>query len=194
MKEQRIQPGINLLGFETTEEMMGYLREQEERAITRTHPEQWTITWGDYVVRVVDGLIIFGRIFTEEEYLTESEVLSPGEDPAEVLEEVRYEMERLRDSFRRGYRYGRYYSDSAARTRWGSKTALGPSWSGTITAPRASRRSWISSPRPRRSSAPATTRTPHERRGEGHGRCPGRGRRLPGVPRLVAGLSPRTER
>jgi hypothetical protein len=120
MKEQRIQPGINLLGFETTEEMMGYLREQEERAITRTRPEQWTITWGDYVVRVVDGLIIFGRIFTEEEYLTESEVLSPGEDPAEVLEEVRYEMERLRDSFRRGYRYGRYYSEAAPDGEYGS--------------------------------------------------------------------------
>ena len=94
MNEQEIAPGIKIIGFESMEEMLTYQAEQERDAIEDTLDEQWAIPWGAYVFRVIDGLVIFGRLFTREEYMEDSG--ATGE---------------LADAwFDRGWRYGQFYS------------------------------------------------------------------------------------
>jgi len=91
MKEQKLGPGQSIMGFESFEELQEYMATAEREAVEKTIPKQWEITWGSFVIRVVDRLVIFGRIWTEFNY-----------------HEGEYELQQ--DAHSRGYRYGRYYS------------------------------------------------------------------------------------
>jgi hypothetical protein len=116
VKEQKIQPGISIIGFESQEEMAAYMAEQEALATADALPEQWEITWGDRVLRMVDDtLAVFGHIFTEREFLAENS--KPGQAPDE---EILYELDSLRDAHTRGYRYGRWYSTVEPDGEYGS--------------------------------------------------------------------------
>ena len=112
MKEQKLGAGHSIIGFENTEEMLEYMAAQEEEAIANTLPEQWAITWGDYVVRFVDDLVIWGDLETQEE-LIESET-------SDDEEESRVELEQALDSHGRGYRFGKWFSDVEPTGEYGS--------------------------------------------------------------------------
>jgi hypothetical protein len=116
MKEQDLGHGNKIIGFESMEEMQAYMAEQEQQGIKYSLDEQWRITWGSHVVRVVDELWIFGEIFTESRYL---ELNGPVIEE-DLDEEARYELDALRDSHARGYRYGRWFSIVEPEGEYGS--------------------------------------------------------------------------
>lgn len=101
MTEYEHSPRAHIVGFESMEEIMSYMAEAEETAIAQTLPEQWDITWGDYVIRRQDDVAIFGVVFTEDE-------LSFGTEASP--EEIEEELRGLRSAYGRGYRYGRWFS------------------------------------------------------------------------------------
>jgi hypothetical protein len=113
MKEEQIAPGISMIGFESAEEMQRYMAEQEQGATDNALAEQWQITWGTYVLRIVDELWIFGYIYTPSEYSD----LTPG---AEMDEEIIAELVQLQESHDRGYRYGRWFSEVVPDGEYGS--------------------------------------------------------------------------
>lgn len=110
MREQKLGPGINIVGFDSMEEMLAYQAEQEAIANAQVLPKQLEITWGDYVFRVIDGLAIWGEIFTRETFL------GPNEDDEELIAE----WEDLQDAYDRGYRYGQWYSVVEPKGEYGS--------------------------------------------------------------------------
>lgn len=107
MEEQDLGHGRRIVGFSSLEEMLAYQQQREEEAQAQPLlPEQRAITWGDHVMRVVEGpLMIYGHIYTEEE-LVQIEA-DAGATDVEIREELRV----LRETHARGYRYGRYYSE-----------------------------------------------------------------------------------
>jgi len=108
VKEQKLPHGHSVMGFESFEELQEYMAKAEREAIGNALPKQWEITWGSFVLRVVDSLVIWGYIFTEQEFM-ELEIGDEMADP-KVVEEVLAIMEAQRDSQARGYRYGKYWS------------------------------------------------------------------------------------
>jgi hypothetical protein len=115
MREKKLGQGQSVQGFDSMEEMTAYLMQQERQAIENALPEQWNITWGARVVRIVDKLAIFGQIYTEREFLAEN--TKAGEAPSE---EILYELDDLRNAHQRGYRYGRWYSVVEPEGEYGS--------------------------------------------------------------------------
>jgi hypothetical protein len=95
--------------------MFEYMAKQEQEATQATLREQWQITWGDRVFRVADDLTIWGHIFTWDEFLTEN--TPAGEEPDE---EILLELEDLKSAFRRGYRYGQWFSEVEPDGEYGS--------------------------------------------------------------------------
>jgi len=103
MKEQKLPHGHSVMGFESMEEMQAYMADAEARAIRAAIPRQWEISWGAYVLRVVDTLVIFGHIWGSSDY--------------EYTEEL--EHERI-NNYPRGYRYGKWYSEVLPEGELGS--------------------------------------------------------------------------
>src|SRR4029078_1036661 len=69
MREQELPYGHTVIGFDSVEEMNEYMAKQEQDAVERTLTRQWEIGWGSYVIRLVEDLVIWAHIFTEEESL-----------------------------------------------------------------------------------------------------------------------------
>lgn len=115
MKEEEIAPGIKMIGFDSPEEAFNYMSDAELQSILSALDEQWRIGWGSYVVRVMEELWIFGRIFSHERHVAES--LKPD---GSVDEEGLYELRQLEESYDRGYRYGKYYSEVVPDGEYGS--------------------------------------------------------------------------
>jgi len=110
MREQELPYGHTVIGFDSVEEMNEYMAKQEQDAVERTLPRQWEIGWGSYVIRLVEDLVIWAHIFTEEEFLElERNAEGPG-TPEEIEEEVQAELAQLREGYNLGYRYGKWYS------------------------------------------------------------------------------------
>jgi hypothetical protein len=109
MKEQKLPYGNAVIGFDSSDEMFAYMDEQERIAIAGALPEQWLIDWGSWAVRMVEDLAIFGEIWDQEQVL--------GPDPDEEAEE---ELRQIIDSHRRGYRYGKWYSEVEPEGEYGS--------------------------------------------------------------------------
>jgi hypothetical protein len=117
MKEQNLGPGITMLGFESAEEMTAYMAEREADAIAGSLDEQWAISWGARVLRIVDELWIFGHIYTHQEYSD----LEPG---TEMDDEMIAELVQLQESHDLGYRYGRWYSEVVPDGEYGSSHVI----------------------------------------------------------------------
>jgi len=107
VKEQRLSNGMTILGFDSVEEMAEYTLNNREAADSQKLPEQDAITWGDYVVRLVNTgdkeLAIFGHILTEEEILHREGLTEPDD-------EFLFTMERIREAHHAGHRYGEWFS------------------------------------------------------------------------------------
>jgi len=118
VKEEDLGYGHVVMGFESLEEMQEYMDSREREANENTMPKQWEITWGSYVIKVVPpDLIIWGYVFTEEEFLADE----IGEDLGnpQVEAEVMASLEQLKGRYERGYRYGRYYSVITPKGEYG---------------------------------------------------------------------------
>ena len=114
MKEEQIAPGISMIGFESADEAFNYMNDAELQSIQNALDEQWRIDWGAYVLRVVDELWIFGHIFSYQELIAET--VADGEPDEEAIYELRIHEE----SYHRGYRYGRWYSQVCPEGEYGS--------------------------------------------------------------------------
>jgi hypothetical protein len=97
----------HVMGFDSFDGAMEYMRKAEEAANARLHPAQRAITWGDYWARPVPeyGMVEFGRVYTQAEAFL-------GEDKESVAATV--------DSHERGYRYGMAYSKLGPEGELGS--------------------------------------------------------------------------
>lgn len=114
MEEQRLGPGIKIIGFNSLEEILAYQAEKEaEVQAMPLLPEQEAITWGDYAVQVVgdeqESLMIYGHIYTEDEYVR------LGIEAGGNSDEMAYELAHLHETYARGYRYGEWYSTAAPK-------------------------------------------------------------------------------
>lgn len=101
--------------FDTMEEMVEFMRRQEEEANAHLAPQQQAVTWGDYWIRFYDiehRICIFGHVYTEDEMMEKERAvpLMAGESSEEVEAEIAAEMEGIRDAHKRGYMYGWAYS------------------------------------------------------------------------------------
>lgn len=90
--------------FDNTDDMFDAIRRGVEQAKARATPEQNTITYGDYWMRMWEDILIFGYIHTREEL-----------DAAEVKlgatqEELEYEHRVYDASYNDGFRFGTAYS------------------------------------------------------------------------------------
>lgn len=93
--------------FDSLDEMFTFLAEQEKVANSNILPKQREITWGSYWVRPTDdGVLVWGRVHTEEEILTD-------EDEWVIIHE--------REMHERGYRFG------VAHSLWCPEGELGSS-------------------------------------------------------------------
>lgn len=95
------------LTFGSQEQMIAWMQEQREARDRRAEmlaPKQEELTWGSYWVRFLEGLVIFGRVMTEEE-LAEEEDDAPDH------------FERL---MRRGTMWSLCYSALVVDGEWGS--------------------------------------------------------------------------
>lgn len=103
--------------YDSWEQMFDAIRESEARANATLTPAQKAVVYGSYWVTLYPDygdLWVFGYVLTEEEsYRSEIEA---GADP----EEARYTAERLRDSYARGYRFGKAYSVITPEGEYGS--------------------------------------------------------------------------
>jgi hypothetical protein len=114
MKEQKLPHGQSIVGFSSMEEMVDYMDAKEQEAIENTLPAQWEIKWGARVLRIVEDLVIFGHIFTEQEFL------EINTDPEKPDEETIYELDGLKRAHDAGYRYGIWYSVVEPEGEYGS--------------------------------------------------------------------------
>lgn len=116
MREESLGRGQHIAGFDSLEEMLAYMRDQEREANEAVLPEQWKITWGDHVFRLVDDLAIFGYVYTPNQFLRSN--LRAGEDLPDP--EIVEELESIKHAFERGYRYGKWYSEIEPMGEYGS--------------------------------------------------------------------------
>jgi len=101
MKEEAKLPyGGAVFSFSTMEEFYEHQEQAEIAANTNVVPAQQEITWGDYVIRLVPDLVVWGRIYAFGEIIEMEAELGAKEDE---LERTKL---RLRSLYDRGYRYG----------------------------------------------------------------------------------------
>jgi hypothetical protein len=100
--------------FDSFDDMVAWMHEQEALANAALTPEQREIGYGDHWVRQYDDILIFGYIPTFEEIEAQERALG-AED-----EEIQFELEMFIDSYGRGYRYGKCYSVVEPDGEWGS--------------------------------------------------------------------------
>jgi hypothetical protein len=96
------------------EEFFEQQRERERQANIQTAAVQRAISWGGYFIRpiVEYGLLVFGDIPTEEEFLD----VEAGSDPIERAAVKRH----WQDIHERGYRFACCYSVVAPQGEYGS--------------------------------------------------------------------------
>ena len=111
MKEHDLPYGMSVVGFDTMDEFWEYQAKKEAQANAAVVSLQREIGYGSYVVRLVPNLVIWGYISALEEVkAAERKYYS---DPFGEGEEDEYNgiIDGVTDRFKRGYRYGRFYSE-----------------------------------------------------------------------------------
>ena len=93
---------MEFVTFNDWDEIQRYMQAQYDIAEQMVVPRQRDITWGSYWVRPNDGILIWGRVWTE------AELVLNEDDPEAVLAHYRATHER---GYRFGYAYSPYCSD-----------------------------------------------------------------------------------
>lgn len=88
--------GMRVQQFDSVEEMLASMKRDEDRANAEAHPQQHSIGFGEYVVRPMPELLVWG-------YVQERDERNEGEDE--------YTITNLDYSHERGYRTGMWYSE-----------------------------------------------------------------------------------
>lgn len=95
--------------FDNIEDAFAAMAAREDAANERTTDEQRAIGYGDYFTRVWetwgDRLVIYGYIFTRDEFIKEER------DAGSPEAELAWTLERMDSSYARGYRFGWCYSE-----------------------------------------------------------------------------------
>lgn len=90
--------------FDNVEDMFDYIDKGVTAAREAMTPEQAAITYGDYWMRVDAPVLIFGHIYTKEEF-DKAEL-----DAGASEEELEYEHKIYENSYNNGFRFGWAYS------------------------------------------------------------------------------------
>ena len=93
--------------FDTLAEMFKAMRAMEDEA-NKHLPQAPPVKYGDHVLRVMDGLVIYGTLVDPMDYWRELE--AKGALDEESLSEKEYEREHAVSKEKRGYWFGRWYS------------------------------------------------------------------------------------
>jgi hypothetical protein len=101
-------------GFDNTDDMFAWMRQQERAANANVTPDQAEIGYGDYWVRICEDIYIFGYVPTQDEQEASERELGADD------EEIEYQRDMLADAYARGYRYGKCYSAIEIEGEWGS--------------------------------------------------------------------------
>lgn len=98
--------------FDSLEDMINAMAEQEQAANTKVSPKQVAVGYGDYWIRFTPEVVIFGYVMTldEVEAAEMAVPLDPDETKEQREEETAYVMADIRNAHDRGYRYGWAYS------------------------------------------------------------------------------------
>lgn len=105
--------------FDTFEEMMNYMRVNEEAANGHLADAQKAVTYEDYWCRFYDiesRTVIFGYVMPLSYWDDKVANAEPGED----RDEWEFERDAIQDSHGRGYMYGRAYSILEPEGEYGS--------------------------------------------------------------------------
>jgi hypothetical protein len=105
---------MSVRGFDNTDDMFTWMRQQEQAANDRVTPDQAEISYGDHWMRPYEDIVIFGYVPTPDEQAASERELGADD------EEIEYEREMLADTYARGYRYGKCYSVVEPEGEWGS--------------------------------------------------------------------------
>lgn len=105
---------MTFMEFESLEAAQEWMRRQEQAANERLTPEQRSIGWGDYWVRLDHDFEIWGEVWTEE-YCLKSEI-----EAGATRAEAKYSMTAIKDAHERGYRFGMAWSVVEPRGEIGS--------------------------------------------------------------------------
>lgn len=111
MKEKKLPYGNSVVSFENMEDYFAYAKVKEAEANAAVLPQQREIDWGDYVVRFVPGLVIWGEIPTFDDVCASERTYYPEVLDAESAEEYNAIVAGLKDRYERGYRFGRFSSE-----------------------------------------------------------------------------------
>jgi hypothetical protein len=95
---------MNVQFFDNLDDMFDALDRGIEQAQLRATPEQTAITYGDYWMRAWEDILIFGYIYTKEEFRAAEVELGASE------EELEWERKVYDNSYNNGFRFGRAYS------------------------------------------------------------------------------------
>src|SRR3982751_392788 len=103
MEEQKLPYGNSVVSFENMEDYFAYADAKEAEANAAVLPQQREIGWGDYVVRFVPGLVIWGEIPTFDDVCASERTYYPEVLDAESAEEYNAIVAGLEQRYERGY-------------------------------------------------------------------------------------------
>jgi hypothetical protein len=111
MKEESKLPyGGAMFSFTSFEEAMEHMAEQEAAANESVSPAQRAITWGDYVIRLVPDLVIWGAIPEWDDLVAMERGYYADPFKEDEQAEFEYTIAGLRDRLERGYVFGSFTS------------------------------------------------------------------------------------
>lgn len=100
---------MQIKSFKSFDDMVTFMEANERIAIGNTRPWQWAIGYGDHWMRSItafgqESMPVFGYVLTLNEI--EQAEMETGSDE----DELAYTITQTENSFRRGYRFSRFYS------------------------------------------------------------------------------------
>ena len=100
------------MSFDSTEEMFDFMARKTDEANASLTDEQKSLTWGSYWFRPYEGIVIFGHVFTEDEFEQKERWSYHRGGPLDEEEEAEfaYSKARVYDAHERGYLFGEAFS------------------------------------------------------------------------------------
>ena len=99
--------------FDSFEEMVEFMATQTDAANAHLADEQRALTWGSYWFRPYEDIVIFGHVFTENEFRDREFNSYHGGGPISPEEEAEfaYSVQSVKENHERGYLFGEAFSD-----------------------------------------------------------------------------------
>lgn len=103
---------MTFMDFGSLDEAFDFMTRQTEIANASLTPEQRSLTWGSCWFRPYEGIVIFGHVYTAEEFEQKERHSYHRGGPLDAEEEAEfaYAKERVLDAHERGYLFGEAFS------------------------------------------------------------------------------------